>query len=226
MSLQDIKEEEPQPLSWTKEIDILLASWCDNAKCFEWMHGETSIDYQKRSKIFMIVINILTAVCGLSNIIAGNIIINGFQLIWVFGSVSILTSSLNILQDKLSYSSLSESHRKFASQWSIIISKIEEIVALPPSSRRDCKTFLRYIKADINQASIDGNSLIQQEIKLKCYENFKDIENFDIPEICGNMHHTKTFNDTNVDQVKIFVKRESNTSTIINETPLEEKKEP
>ena len=86
MSLQEnkedkLKEEDFPLLVWTKEIDVLLASWCDNAKCFEWMHGETSIDYQKRSKIFMIVINILTAVCGLSNIIAGNIIINGFQLI-------------------------------------------------------------------------------------------------------------------------------------------------
>ena len=58
MSLQEnkedkLKEEDFPLLVWTKEIDVLLASWCDNAKCFEWMHGETSIDYQKRSKIFM-----------------------------------------------------------------------------------------------------------------------------------------------------------------------------
>ena len=145
------KEIENPTLQWTKEIDTLLASWCDNAKCFEWMHGETSIDYLKKSKIFMIIINLLTALSGLSNIIAGNISINGFQLIWIFGSISILTSTLNILQDKLSYQPLAESHKKFASQWSIIISKIEEVIALPSSSRRDCKTFMRYIKTDINQ---------------------------------------------------------------------------
>ena len=68
-------EADENTFSWSPQIDKLLASWCDKAKCFEWMHGETSIDYQKRSKIFMVVINILTAVCGLSNIIAGNIII-------------------------------------------------------------------------------------------------------------------------------------------------------
>lgn len=194
MSLQeDKKEEDTSSLTWTKEIDVLLASWCDNAKCFEWMHGETSLDYQKRSKIFMIVINILTAVCGLSNIIAGNIIINGFQLIWIFGSVSILTSTLNILQDKLSYSSLAESHRKFASQWSIIISKIEEVVALPPSSRRDCKTFLRYIKADINQVTLDGNNLIPKHIRNACYEKFKNVPDFELPEIVGVVSHTKIY---------------------------------
>lgn len=188
------KEEEENPtLHWTKEIDILLTSWCDNAKCFEWMHGETSIDYLKRSKIFMVVINLLTAISGLSNIIAGNVSINGFQLIWVFGSISILTSTLNILQDKLAYQPLAESHKKFASQWSIIISKIEEIVALPPSGRRDCKTFLRYIKADINQVTIDGNNLIPKNIRDACYEKFKNVPNFELPEIVGVLSHTKSF---------------------------------
>jgi hypothetical protein len=187
------EEEESSNLTWSKEIDTLLASWCDNAKCFEWMHSETSIDYLKRSKIFMIIINLLTAVSGLSNIIAGNVSIGGFQLIWIFGSISILTSTLNILQDKLAYQPLAESHKKFASQWSIIISKIEEIVALPPSSRRDCKTFLRYIKADINQVTLDGNNLIPKSVRDACYEKFKNVPNFELPEIVGVLSHTKSF---------------------------------
>jgi hypothetical protein len=196
---QKIKDDkdtiENTSLHWTKEIDILLASWCDNAKCFEWMHSETSIDYLKKSKIFMVVINLLTAVSGLSNIIAGNISINGFQLIWIFGSISILTSTLNILQDKLAYQPLAESHRKFAAQWSIIISKIQEIVLLPPSGRRDCKTFLRYIKADINQVTIDGNNLIPKNIRDECYEKFKNVQGFELPEMIGVISHTKIYSD-------------------------------
>jgi len=196
-------DEENSTLQWTKEIDILLATWCDNAKCYEWMHGETSIDYQKRSKIFMILINLLTAVSGLSNIIAGNVSINGFHLIWVFGSISILTSTLNILQDKLAYTSLGESHRKFASQWSIIISKIEEIVALPPSSRKDCKTFLKYIKADINQVTIDGNNLIPKHIRNACYEKFKNVPDFELPEMVGVVTHTKIYIDLSRESSKV-----------------------
>jgi hypothetical protein len=187
------KEEESFSLQWTKEIDMLLTSWCDNAKCFEWMHSETSVDYLKKSKIFMVVINLLTAVSGLSNIIAGNISINGFQLIWIFGSISILTSTLNILQDKLAYQPLAESHKKYAAQWSIIISKIEEVVALPPNGRRDCKTFMRYIKADINQVTIDGNNLIPKNIRDACYEKFKNVPDFELPEIVGSVSHTKSF---------------------------------
>jgi len=202
---QELKEEESSVLQWTKEIDDLLTSWCDNAKCFEWMHSETSIDYLKRSKIFMVIINLLTAVSGLSNIIAGNININGFQLIWIFGSISILTSSFNILQDKLAYQPLAESHRKFASQWSIIISKIEEIVALPPSGRRDCKTFMRYIKADINQVTIDGNNLIPKNIRDACYEKFKNVPNFELPEIVGVLSHTKSFFSNSSDDSTVLL---------------------
>jgi hypothetical protein len=213
-------------LQWTPLIDKLLSSWCDHAKCFVWMHAQSHDICAKKTRSFMISTNVLTAFAGLANVIAGGINVNGFQTAWIFGGLSVLVSTLNVLQDKLGYSQRSEQHRKLSNQWDIIRSKIEEIIMLPVIARKDCKSFLKYIKADINQASIDGNSLIQQEIKLKCYENFKDIENFDIPEICGNMHHTKTFNDVNIDQVKIFVKRESNTNSIINETSPEEKKEP
>jgi len=207
----DKEMTENSVLSWSNEIDVLLASWCDNAKCFEWMHGETSIDYLKKSKIFMIIINLLTALSGLSNIIAGNVIINGFQLIWVFGSISILTSTLNILQDKLAYQPLAESHRKFASQWSVIISKIEEVVALPPGARRDCKTFLRYIKADINQVTIDGNNLIPKNIRDACYEKFKNIPDFELPEIVGVVSHTKIYSD----HISINISHESSVTPLL-----------
>ena len=188
-----IEKEEGDGLSWTPQIDILLASWCDNAKCYEWMHTEAHSISSKKSKMFMIAINLLTAFSGLSNVIAGGVIINGFQIAWLFGGISIFVSSLNMLQDKLGYQQAALNPNKFANQWGIIRNKIEEMVSLPFIARRDCKTFLRYVKADINTASIDGNSMIPKSIRIACYERFKTIMNFDIPDICGNMEHTKVF---------------------------------
>lgn len=185
--------EEYDNLSWSPEIDTLLASWCDNAKCFEWMHTESYSQYSKKAKIFMISINLLTAFSGLSNVIAGSYNINGFEISWVFGGVSIFVSTLNLLQDKLGYQQSSIIHSKCASSWGIIRNKIEEIVALPILARRDCKTFLRYIKADINQVSLEGNSIIPKQIRIDCYNKFKDIHDFDIPDICGNIEHTKVY---------------------------------
>jgi hypothetical protein len=149
--------------------------------------------YERRAKQFMITINCMTAIAGLSNVIAGSITLNGFQLAWVFGGLSVVVSTLNILQDKLGYQGLSVIHSKVASRWSSIRSKIEEIVSLPYAVRRDCKTFIRYIQADMNQATMDGNAIIPKSIRKECYMRFKAIPAFDIPDICGHMEHTKVF---------------------------------
>jgi hypothetical protein len=190
---------EDSNLQWNNTIDQLLARWCDNAKCFEWMHNESCYILSKKAKNFMIIINVFTAFSGLTNLITGGFVVNGFQIAWLFGSISILTSSLNMLQDKLAYAANAEKHRKLASQWCTIRNKIEEVVILPPNSRRDCKTFLRYIKADMNLAATEGNFLISEEIRSKCYDKFKNIENFDIPDICGQMEHTRVFFDINIE---------------------------
>ena len=191
MSEQDVKEES---LKWDASIDTLLAGWCDNAKCFEWMHSESSSLYEKRSKVFMITSNCVTAIAGISNVIAGSYAIDGFQISWFFGGLSILVSTLNVIQDKLGYAQRAILHNKSASAWSMIRSKIEETVTVPYSARKDCKTFMKYIKADINTAMLD-NSIIPAHIKKACYEKFKEIEKFDIPDICGQVEHTKVYID-------------------------------
>ena len=186
-----MSEDTSEIFGWSSEVDNLLAAWCDNAKAFEWMHTEAYSYFDARSKQFMIAINCLTAVSGLSNVIAGGAIIGSFQLSWVFGGISIAVSTLNILQDKLGYQTSSQIHRKLASDWNSVKAKIEEVISIPYSGRKDCKTFMRYIKTDINKASMDGNSLIPERIRDECYTKFKDVPNFDMPDICGEISHTK-----------------------------------
>ena len=192
-SQQNLEEIEITNMQWTKEIDLLLAGWCDNAKCFEWMHIIASEEYDKKAKKFMLAINILTAVSGVSNIIAGGYQINGFQISWLFGTISVLTSTLNIIQNKLAYQTLAESHKKTAMLWRRIIIKIEEVVILSPSTRTACKPFMKYIRNDINHATLDGDNLIPNHIRDLCYDKFKNIPNFDIPDICGQVEHTSVY---------------------------------
>jgi len=202
------KDPDTPPISWNATIDHLFAKWCDHAKCFEWMHAE-SFDINYRSaRRFMVTINVLTAIAGLSNVIAGNLTIpnTSFQVNWIFGGFSIGISTLNMLQDKLGYQQIADQHKKYASQWAQITSKIEEMLSLPANARRDCKTFLKMIKADMNQVSLDGNSLISDKIRDECYQKFKDIPNFDIPEICGKMSHTNTYNDLQIPEDKTAIK--------------------
>jgi len=190
-------------IQWSKDIDVLLSIWCDQAKCYEWMHTETSSEYDKKAKKFMIAINILTAVSGVSNIMAGGYQIGGFQVSWLFGTISVLTSTLNIIQNKLAYQTLAESHKKTSLQWSRIISKIEEVVILPPNTRTQCKPFMKYIRNDINHAKLDGDSLIPSHIRELCYEKFKNVPNFDIPDVCGQVEHTNIYTYPKIDDIAV-----------------------
>lgn len=179
---------------WNESVETMLAKWCDEAKCFEWMHTQTYLWYDIRARVFALSSAVLTALSGFVNVIIGSQTTeSGFQLSWIFGGLSILVSIIGILQDKLAYSKLSSEHRQFAIQWSIIRRKIEEELSIPPESRRDCASFLKYIRQDINQVSVDGNPQLPQKIRVACYNNFKHIKDFDMPDICGDMEHTRVY---------------------------------
>jgi len=180
-------------LQWSHSIELLLADWCDQAKCFEWMHTQAYSLFNRRSRLLTISSNIVAAVGGLSNVIAGGVDINGFQLSWAFGSLAILVSILNMIQEKMGYAALATKFEIFSTSWGVIRRKIEEQLALPPSARRDCGTFMKYIRQDINQVSIDGNSKIPSSIRDACSKKFTNIPNFDIPDICGDMEHTRIY---------------------------------
>ena len=175
--------------TWSPSSDELLAKWCDHAKCYEWMHAEAFSGYERRARTFMISINCLTAVSGLSNVIAGGATVGSFQLAWLFGGISLFVSTLNILQDKLGYAAKATLHERLASDWATIRSKIEEVLSIPYGGRKDYKTVMKYLRNDITVAQ--KAVMIPEEIRDRCLEKFKAIKNFDIPDICGQMEHTE-----------------------------------
>jgi hypothetical protein len=178
---------------WNAGVEHMLASWCDESKCFEWMHTEAYSFFDKRARALTIASNILTAISGISNIMAGGSTINGFQLSWVFGTLSVVISITNMLQEKLGYVTKSVEHNHYATQWGAIRRKIEEQLSIPPESRKDCATFLKYLRVDINQVSIHGNSMIPERIRDECNEKFGKIQDFDLPDICGKVVHTHVY---------------------------------
>lgn len=185
--------QEESNLQWNPQLDVLLANWCDQAKCFEFMHNESYSMYNGKTRKFIIIITILSALSGTSNIIAGSYSIGGFQTSWFFGGLSVLVSTTNILQDKLGYQQLSEAHKQYNSTWGTIRRKMESELMLPYANRKDCASFLKIIRGDIDNVSVQGASKIPKDIRNLCLEKFKTIPNFDIPDICGQLEHTKVY---------------------------------
>jgi len=193
MSIAEASDLPSGKIQWNSSIESMLARWCDQAKCFEWMHTEAYSFFEKRSRYLAISSNIFAAISGLSNVIAGGSVVNGFQMAWVFGSLSIVVSISNMLQEKLAYGTSATEHRQFSIMWGIIRRKIEEELSIPPESRKECGTFLKFLRQDINQVSMDGSAKIPKEIRTACFDKFSKIPNFDVPDICGEMEHTQVY---------------------------------
>jgi hypothetical protein len=180
-------------IAWDKSIDILLAKWCDQAKCFEWMHGEAHSIYDVKARRIMIAVNVITALSGISNVVTGGITVNGFQMAWVFGGLSVLISLITMLQDKLAYAVSAQEHCQYSQQWGLIHRRIEEEITLPFGSRKDCATFMKQLRTDINQVSLAAAGKIPPVIRRACFDKYSKIPNFDIPDICGHLEHTEIY---------------------------------
>ena len=182
-----------ETIVWTHSVEIMLAEWCDQAKCFEWMHTQAYSYFYNRARVMVVASNILTALSGLSNVIAGGATVNGFQLAYLFGSLSIIISITNMLQEKLAYAALAADFLQYSNLWGSIRRKIEEQLALPPGVRQNCRTFLKYVRSDINLVSINGNNKIPDFIRDMCFQKFSKINDFDLPDIVGEMEHTRIY---------------------------------
>jgi hypothetical protein len=192
MSTHDSSPDTVPGLAWTSQIDKMLADWCDEAKCFEWMHSEAYSRYSKRSTVMTIGSNITISLTGIANLVIGSLVSDTMDSSMIFGCVSIGIGVVNMIREQFGWTELANNYKVSAKQWSEISRKMQEQLIIPPTSRKDCGTFLKYIKQDMAFAS-EHNSSIPKDIRLKCFEKFNIIPNFNVPDICGQIEHTAVY---------------------------------
>ena len=197
--MSETKEDSPETavgLHWEPSIDRMLANWCDQSKSFEWMNTEAYSRYSVRSTSMSIAVNVAIALSGVANLIVGSVqIINtAVPPSTILGCISIGISIVSMLENKFDWITMANNFRQASIQWSNVTRKLEEQLAVPPSGRKDCSTFLKYIKQDINAVSAT-NYMIPKDIRVKCNEKFGTIPNFDVPDICGQLEHTSVYED-------------------------------
>lgn len=182
---------EKESVRWNRIEEEMVANWCDQSKCFNWMNTEAYSRYSIRAIVMSITTNTIISLSGVANLIVGGgmIPIDQSKISLIFGCVSISVGIVNMIQDKLNWNVLANNFKQSAGRWGIITRKIQEILAMPRSCRGDCGAFLKYIKQDISDAS-DTNSMIPKDIREMCNEKFRHIKDFDVPDICGQVEHT------------------------------------
>ena len=186
-------EGETQPgLQWNGTIDKMIADWCDQSKCFNWMHTQAYSRYSKRALAMTIGANITISLSGITNLIIGSTVPDTKITSMIFGCISIAIGIVNMIQEQFNWPVLASKYKQSADKWGVVTRKMEEQLVIPYGGRKDCGTFLKYIKQDINNAS-DTNALIPRDIREKCNDKFGKIKDFDIPDICGQVEHTAIY---------------------------------
>lgn len=199
MSTQDSSPDTAAGLGWSPQIDTMLADWCDEAKCFEWMHSESYSRYSKRATAMTIGSNITISLSGIANLVLGATVPDTITTSMIFGCVSIGIGIVSMIREQFGWTTLANNYKVSAKQWSEISRKMQEQLVIPPSGRKDCATFLKYIKQDMTLAS-EYNSSIPKDIRVNCFEKFKTIPNFNLPDICGQIEHTAVYVDQPLQQ--------------------------
>jgi hypothetical protein len=206
-------KEEPDTapgLQWTPQIDRMLANWCDQAKSFNWMHTHAYSRYSKLSTAMNVGTNIAISLVGVVNLALASSQIEAMTIAMVTGSVSVGIGIIKMIQEQFNWTSLASDYKHSATKWDHISRKIQEQVVLPYAGRKDCGTFLKYIKQDINEAS-DTNTILPKDIRNKCNDKFGKIPDFDVPDICGQVEHTTVYiPDTSTLQVPLLSNTNNN----------------
>jgi hypothetical protein len=206
-------KEEPDTapgLQWTPQIDRMLANWCDQAKSFNWMHTHAYSRYSKLSTAMNVGTNIAISLVGVVNLALASSQIEAMTTAMVTGSVSVGIGIIKMIQEQFNWTSLASDYKHSATKWDHISRKIQEQVVLPYAGRKDCGTFLKYIKQDINEAS-DTNTILPKDIRNKCNDKFGKIPDFDVPDICGQVEHTTVYiPDTSTLQVPLLSNTNNN----------------
>jgi hypothetical protein len=213
--MSSTNDPDTQPgLQWNPTIDKMMANWCDQSKCFNWMHTQGYSRYSARATAMNISTNIFISLTGIVNIILGSVLSDKTVSSMSFGSISIVIGVAKMIQDQFDWTTLANDFKRSAEKWDIITRKIQEQLLIPYSGRKDCRTFLKYIKQDINNAS-DTNLIIPKDIRNQCNIDFGQIKDFDVPDICGQVEHTIIFIPDEVNNV--IKKEEANDNIVIKE---------
>ena len=217
MSTKDEGPDTAAGLSWSPSIDRMLANWCDQSKSFEWMNTEAYSRYSVRSTSMSITVNIAIALSGVANLIVGTAQLSETAVppSTILGCVSIAISIISMLEDKFDWITMANNFKQASVHWSNVTRKLEEQLAVPPNGRKDCSTFLKYIRQDITMVSAT-NYMIPKDIRIKCMEKFGKILDFDVPDICGQVEHTSVYVEDPLQPLKVPLLTDTNASADAN----------
>jgi hypothetical protein len=182
---------------WTKEQEVLMAEWSDVASCYRWLHDRTEKKYYKLNLAITIPVIILSTLTGAANFAVGSFIPPGDTVIQGYvsaglGGLSIFAGILTTLGNFFQYAQKSESNSGASVAWGKFQRLLMVELAINPMDRIDAMDFLKICRQDLDRL-IEQSPQIPDDVIKAFEEEFKDIPNLKVPDICHGIEHTRIF---------------------------------
>ena len=189
---KDKDKDDHLKITWTDTSEELIASWGDIASCYKWMHDQAFRKYDKISWRMMIPVAILSTVTGSLNMSMPVLVPTDFVQTGnkILGAVSIITGIITSLQSIFRFAQLSENHSNAANGWGKLERNIRIELRIDRKNRKDADNFLKICRADYDRL-LESSPPIPKEIIQQFNDKFASIEHLVIPDVCGNLEHTK-----------------------------------
>lgn len=172
--------EFPEGDDWTEEIEDLLGEFGEVALCYQYLHSFSQRKYKKRYHHFQIPIIVLSTLTGTANFATDSYIPEAFQQGFsaIVGTLNITCGILGTLLAFLKYAEIYEGHRIAALAWAKLSRGIEIELSLQDTRRKQCKDFLKVMRAEYDNLMESSPSIDLDVINMfnsKFEDKYKNV---------------------------------------------------
>ncbi len=177
-----------------------MAQWSDVASCYRWLHDRAEKKYSKLNMSITIPVIILSTLTGAANFAVGSFIPPDATdtknyVAAALGGLSIGAGIMTTLGNFFQFAQKSESNRVAGIAWGKFQRLVSVELAIHPDSRIEAMDFLGICRQDLDRLIEQSPPITDDIIKL-FEEEFKEIPNLKVPDICHGIEHTRVFDSS------------------------------
>lgn len=210
---------------WSEQEEYLLVLWADRSMCYRILNERAHRMFYTEHLGFSIPVIILSTIAGTANFAIQSYVPESYQSTaqMIIGVVNIFCGILTTLHNFFRSSEKCEAHRNSSSSWGKLYRLIFVELSLERKKRKPVKDFVRQCKNEYDRVFeqspvIPSNILEEFRVSLLS-------PNVIIPEECGNLIHTSSWEHVKNERIRILEwkeKEKEDLSTIVNVSPVEQ----
>jgi len=195
---------------WSEQEEYLLALWSDRSLCYKLMTERASRKFHRQHLWFSIPVIILSTVCGSANLAVQSYVPLSAQSMAsaIVGCLSLGAGVITTLQTFFASAQKSESHRNTSTGWGKLHRLIYTELSLQRNKRKPVKDFMRQAKNEYDRI-LEQSTTIPSDILRRFVNDIKNHPNMMLPEECGNLLHTQSWEHIREQRIQFLELKEN-----------------